>query len=364
MPVAIRRAAALSVAAALICAALLTPISPLGTGRALGRKAPVQKLIWGPGVLPNGKSPFPIYHRLGVSVFQVDLTWSKVAPSRPADPQSPSDPAYHWPAHLQTDINRARRYGISVCLLVQTSPGWANHGKADGYAPSNPEDYANFLTAASRRYPSVHLWMIWGEPNRPGNFEPMPAHSPAGPRRYALLLNAAYYALKQVSPTNIVIGGDTWSFGSVEPADFLRWMRLPNGKPPPLDYYGHNPFSIRFPNLKQPPYYPGGRDINDIDTLETQLQSTYGHTVPLWLSEFTVSSGRPNKAFAFAVSRAEQAKWLTAAFKLANSVDYVAGMGWFDLLDQPPSVHNGLTTGLMTWKLRPKPAFYAYEHAP
>ena len=89
--------------------------------------------------------------------------------------------------------------------------------------------------------------MIWGEPNRVGNFKPMPANSKVGPRRYALLLNAGYHALKGVSKANIVIGGNTWSFGPVEPADFVKWMRLPDGKPPPLDYYGHNPFSRRFP---------------------------------------------------------------------------------------------------------------------
>jgi hypothetical protein len=360
----VRSLAAMSAAAALTCGVLLASIGQLGAGQALGRRPSVPKLIWGPSKLGGGRSAFPIYHRLGVSVYQVDLTWAEVAPTRPADPQNPRDPAYLWPRRLRFDITQARRYGISICLLVHGSPAWANGGKVEGFAPRNPADYANFLIAASTKYPSVHQWMIWGEPNRPGNFEPTPAHSPAGPRRYALLLNAAYSALKQVSPRNIVIGGDTWSFGSVEPADFLRWMRLPNGQPPPLDYYGHNPFSIRFPKAGEQPYYPGGRDINDLATLETQLRATYHRTVPLWLSEFTVSSGHPNAAFDFAVSRPEQAKWLTAAFDLANSMDFVAGMGWFDLTDQPPWAHERLTTGLMTWRLVPKPAFYAYEHAP
>jgi hypothetical protein len=32
------------------------------------------------------------------------------------------------------------------------------------------------------------------------------------------------------------------------------------------------------------------------------------------------------------------------------------------LVDDPPSVAEHLTQGLMTWNLKPKPAFYAYEH--
>jgi hypothetical protein len=327
-------------------------------------RAPAAKLIWGPVVLPSGSSAFPLYHQLGVNVFQVDLNWAETAPTRPANAQDPADPAYLWPAQLDQAISEAAHYRIKICLLVQGTPGWANGGRSSGWAPTQASDYGRFLVAAAHRYPSVHLWMIWGEPNRDGNFLPMPAHSKVGPRRYALVLDAGYHALKSVSKSNIVIGGDTWSFGDVEPADFVKWMRLPNGKPPPLDYYGHNPFSIRFPDLSQPPYYPGGRDINDIDTLHAQLRQTYHRSVKLWLSEFTVSSDHTNRAFSFSVTRKQQANWVAAAFRLVNSVSYVAGLGWFTLLDQPPLPHNqNLTNGLMTYTLQPKPAFYAYQHA-
>lgn len=319
------------------------------------------KMIWGPVSLPNGGSAFPTYHRLGVQVFQLDLKWEQAAPTRPLHPTDPNDPAYQWPTEVTQAVREAATFHIQLCLLVQLSPGWANGNRPGAWAPTDPSDYADFLIAASRRYPSVHDWMIWGEPNRAGNFYPMPNHSRAGPRRYAQLLAAAYHALKSVSRRNVVIGGDTWSFGNVEPADFLRWMRLPNGKPPPLDYYGHNPFSMRFPSHLMKPYFPGGRDIDDIGTLESQLRHTYHHTVKLWLSEFTVSSNH-NGAFNFHVSRKAQARWLKAAYKLVDSQPYVAGLGWFDLLDEPPSAHS-LTNGLLTWRMTPKPAFYAYEHA-
>jgi hypothetical protein len=335
----------------------------LAAGSAAARP-PVPKMIWGPVALPSGKSAFPTYHRLGVNVFQIDLTWAEVAPWRPLDPTNPSDPAYRWPAELDTAVAQAARYGMKVCLLVQASPGWANGGRSSSWAPTNPQDYGNFLIAASRRYPSVRNWMIWGEPNRDGNFQPMPANSRVGPRRYALVLNAAYQALKSVSRANIVIGGYTWTFGLVPPSYFIDWMRLPNGKPPPLDYYGHNPFSTRYPQPGQKPYYPGLRDIDDIGTLEQQLVSTYHRQVKLWLSEFTVSADRNNRAFAFHVSATAQGRWITAAFKLVNSVNFVAGLGWYDLADEPLSVPGRLTNGLMTWNYRAKPSFYAYQKAP
>jgi hypothetical protein len=81
------------------------------------------------------------------------------------------------------------------------------------------------------------------------------------------------------------------------------------------------------------------------------------------LSEFTISSDRANRAYNFSVSRREQARWVRAAFRLVNSVDYVAGLGWFDLYDEDPSVANSLTNGLMTYSGRRKPAFAAYRNA-
>jgi hypothetical protein len=332
------------------------------SARARSAGTAVAKMIWGPLTMPNGASAFATYRQLGVKVFEIDLEWAQAAPTRPSDPTNPADPAYKWPGSLNAVVAEAAKYGIQVCLLVQKTPGWANGRRSAAWAPTNPADYADFLIAATKEYPQIHRWMIWGEPNRSGNFEPMPAHSPVGPRAYAVLLNAAYHALKSVSSSNIVIGGDTWSFGDVEPADFVMWMRLPNGQPPPLDDYGHNPFSRRFPKRGKKPYFPGGRDIDDLATLEHQLQGIYHRQVALWLSEFTISSGHANRAFSFAVSVRQQARWISAAFRLVNSYGFVAALGWFELLDETKA-QGGLTNGLMTAEGTPKPAFYAYENA-
>ena len=127
-----------------------------GAARAAGRRrrghaaaAPALKLIWGPVDLPNGESAFPIYHQLGVNVFQIDLNWAQTAPSRPAHPQDPNDPAYLWPAQLDQALSAAAHYGIKLCLLVQGTPPWANGGVSTDWAPNNPNDYGDFLIAAS-----------------------------------------------------------------------------------------------------------------------------------------------------------------------------------------------------------------------
>src|SRR5204863_6652994 len=147
--------------------------------------------------------------------FQIDLTWAEIAPTKPVNPQDPDDPAYHWPADVDQAVTEAAKYGIKLVLLSKGSPPWANGNRPLIWAPNDPADYANFAIAAAHRYSTVRYWMVWGEPNRDQqpDFEPMPRNKPEGPRRYALLLNAGYHALKSVSRSNIVIGGNTWSFG-------------------------------------------------------------------------------------------------------------------------------------------------------
>ena len=329
-----------------------------------------RKGIWGPVDLPDGSSAFPVYEDLGVEDLQLGLAWSAVARTRPAAPRNPADPAYTWPAEIDEAIRRGRRVGIRISLLVNSSPLWANGGRGHAWAPRNSW-YADFLTAASRRYPGINVWMIWGEANRAAVFQPLPVNSPIGPQRYATLLRAAFRALKREDKKNTVVGGMTFSFGDVRPRDFIRWMRLPNGRPPPLDMYGHNPFTRRLPDIRLTGYsgYPGARDISDSDLFARELRRIYRGRYPwfrrrgpkLWLSEFTLSSDRANRAFDFYGTRKTQASWLRAAYRAVRPVRSVAMLGWFNLLDAPAGEPFGLTTGLMTYEGERKASYHAYR---
>jgi hypothetical protein len=343
-------------AAGLIAAALA------GCGGGSGESG-VEKLIWGPTKLPDGTSAFSTYEELGVDVFQIQLRWPQVAPAPPASPEDPSDPAYRWPAQLGDAIAQAKEHGIEVAVLVTHSPSWANGGRGPLWSP-RPGDFAQFLTAASRRYPEVHRWMIWGEPNRVDRFLPNRPDSPIAARRYATLLDSAYGALKAVSPDNVVIGGMTFTGGDVKPEQFIQWMRLPSGEPPRLDWYGHNPYPFRFPIIRKPPLPGGWRDLSDLDTLEADVNRAYrsrGEKPRLWLSEFTVQSDHTSRVFKAFVSQPAQARWLTAGYAAAGQVDQVEGLGWFTLLDQeggPLAAHWGLLTSDGRTE---KPAFHAYQ---
>lgn len=321
-----------------------------------------EKAIWGPLELPGGGSAFPVYKDLGVDTYQVTLSFATTAPERPASPGDPNDPAYRWPPSLDQAVAATAASGINMAVLVTNSPGWANGGRSELHAP-DPAAFASFMAAASKRYPSVRRWMIWGEPNRADRFLPNETNSPVGPRTYARILDAAYGALKAVSPSNIVIGGMTWTGGDVKPAPFMKFMRLPNGRPPRLDWFGHNPFPFRFPNLRELAIRDGWRDVSDLDVFSRQLRRTYGPRAKFWLSEFLVLSDKPSDQFLLFVSQAEQARWLRASYEIADSLDSVAGLGWLALLDEPERRLSS-NWGLLTAGGAPKPAYSAFRAAP
>jgi hypothetical protein len=351
-----------------------------GAGTALpasaapARHFTTKKAIWGP-VEFNGKPQFPIYHDLGAGIWEDTLSWASVAPTRPAEATDPADPAYQWPAELDQAVTEARTYHIRISLLVQSTPGWANGGRAGNWVPSRPSDLADFVTAAARRYPSVKLWMIWGEPSRRENFRPLTPeklHSKrltnrqaAAPRYYARMLDASYGALKAVRSSNVVIGGNTFTAGDISPYNWVRYLRLPNGRRPRMDLYGHNPFTGRRPRLGAPQdrYLV---DISDLPTftrfLDKRIRDPRGRRLRLFLSEFFWPTDHANNEFAFHLSWALQASWLRDALKIVRRSPRIYTLGWLGLYDDPPRA-DGLSVnrGLMTRKGRRKPSYGVFR---
>jgi hypothetical protein len=335
------------------------------------------KAMWGPIQLEPGQaqcggpercSAFPYYKELGVDVFQFQIEWNEVAHGEPQNTRDPNDPAYWWSSDFDLAVADAARHGIQLAAMIKGSPPWANGGHPPSSAPY-PQAFADFATAAARRYPSIDIWMIWGEPTRAYNFNPQGRE---GARRYARILDAAYGALKKVERDNVVVGGMTLSGGATMPPTWIKNMRLRGKRRPRMDWYGHNPFQMRKPRLADDPVKARGgkkRGLNDLDTLWAELQRAYrgarGVKPPrkLWLSEYTVQSDAPSWAFPFHVSRVEQARRLTESFALAGSLPYVQGMGWFSLTDYP-SGNNTPTWGLMTYPGERKPAYQAYSALP
>jgi hypothetical protein len=355
---------------AAICAVAMSLSSAAADAHVTRKKA-----MWGP-LEVAGRSQFPIYADLGVGIYETNLSWAKVATRRPAHPRDPRDPAYAWPAEIDRAIAQGSTYGIRVSLLVIGTPRWANGGRAPRWAPTRPSDFAAFVEAAARRYPRIRHWMIWSEPTKPQNFQPLTpddgfplrGRGLRAPRLYARMLDASYAALKRVNRRNLVIGGNTYTTGAVAPKHWIEALRLPNGRPPRMDLYGHNPFSLRRPNLRRPPLGDGYADFSDLDTLVRWIDKGLrgarpdGRKLKLFLSEFSLPTDHPNYEFNFYLSRFTQASWIAAALRIARRWSRIYTLGYLGLYDDPllPG-GDQVERGLLQRDGTPKPAYDAFK---
>jgi hypothetical protein len=323
------------------------------------------KAIWG-SAYRNGVNQFPMYHRLGARIYEADLNWSEIARRRPRNGRNPKDPAYRWPRQVAQAIAQARRYHMQVMLQVIFTPRWANHGHPANTPPTTPAIYGNFAKAAARKYPGVHLWMVWGEPDRRANFSVTRMAPPgskltraqkAAPHLYARLVDCAYGALKSVSRRNQVIGGSTYTSGDIDTQQWIENLRLPNGKPPRMDMYAHNPFGYRVPSLSAPSSPFGEVQFSDLPNLASWIDHNLGRGMPIFLSEFTIPT-KPDREFPFWVDPKVAASWLTDALRLSRHWHRIAALGWVHVYDDPPQSYGGLLTA----QGRPKPDFYAFQH--
>jgi hypothetical protein len=334
------------------------------------------KLIWG----PYDAEAFNTYEDLGAGLYEFTINWSLIAPTKPANPSDPSDPAYRWTPAVEEIIDNAQKHGIQVVLEVSGAPAWANGGRPWRWAPRNPQDYADFVAAASKHWPQVHYWQIWGEPSRRANFMPLPKHVQGidltasqrrGPEIYAQILDDSYASLKAVNPANLVIGGNTYSGGDIRPLAFIKALRLPSGRPPRMDMYGQNPFGYRRPDLSKGLLNSAGgvADFCDLDVVAQYIDrylSRAGrnpHKLPLFLSEWFLPTDHSNFEFNYWVTRKTAKSWLAAALKITRSWHRIYTLGWFQLYDEAP---NGKGTevnrGLLTYDGKKKLAYFAFKN--
>jgi hypothetical protein len=248
-------------------------------------------------------------------------------------------------------------------VQLNGTPPWANGGRANWeWAPRNASDFSSFAIAAARRYPSVHLWMIWGEPIR--TFLPIvPAKlgaklnraQQAAPHRYARLLDSAYGALKSVNASNLVIGGDTYTDSLMSPLQWIENLRLPDGQPPRMDMYGHNPFSARDPSFSVPFSPDGVAQFSDLPELAHWLDQYLHPGLPLFLSEFTVATA-PDHEMSYWVDPPVAARWVRDALRLCRHWTRIYALGWIHVYDDPPATNGGL----LTKGGKPKPTYWPF----
>lgn len=361
-----RRAIPLALACLLAAA-----LAGAGAGSAAAAQT-IKKSVWGPPTALNGQSLFPTYKDLGFGIFNMQARWDAIAPTQPADPTDPNDPAYVWPQYITDAVAEAGANGMQVQLLLMGTPSWANGGQSWQWVPNDPNSMRDFAIAISKRYPSVKLWMIWGEPNRPNNIAPFTTAKPTGklnsaqqvaPRNYAQLLDAAYGGIKSVDPTDLVIGGNTFTAsgkkrGAIRTYQWAKYMKLPGGGRPRMDMWGHNPWGFSKPNLKDKPSPYGAVEFSDLGRLLKVLDKYFkGQKLKLYLAEWGIPTGFKDLDLGYKLKLGEAKSWLKAAFKIVRGKRYYS-LGWVHLVDKERN-----STGLLDADGIRKPLYEAFKKA-
>ena len=296
-------------------------------------------LEYGPGTLDDRLDQLD---GLGVDVVRVTIDWRATEP-RPA--------VYDW-ARADLLLAGLHSRGIAPLVTLYGTPGWANGGLPENYAPVSTTSFAAFARNVAERYPYVHMWAVWNEPNQRRWLRP------TTPSTYVKkLLNPAYAAIHSVSPGSQVAGGVTaprGSTGGVSPVAWIAGMAAAHAR---LDAYAHNPYPLRRGETPM----SGGCDHCDTITMATlprllrDVQKAFGVHTRIWLTEYGYQTNPPDTLLG--VSYATQAKYAGEAALCAYEAPRVDVLIHYLVEDEPDPAR--WQSGVYTAAGHAKPALQA-----
>jgi hypothetical protein len=252
-------------------------------------------LEYGPGTLADRLDEV---RSLGVDIVRVNVSWRRSEP-RPG--------IYDW-SRTDTLLDGLHAHEVAPLVTLYGSPGWANGGRPENWAPRSATSFAAVARRIAARYPYVRLWAIWNEPNQRRWLRP------TSPTTYVeKLLNPAYRAIHSVNPRAQVAGGVTaprGSTGGVSPVDWIRGMAKAHAR---LDAYAHNPYPLRSGETPT----SGGCDHCETITMATlprllgHVRQAFGTRTRIWLTEYGYQTNPPDRHLG--VSYRAQARYLSEA---------------------------------------------------
>ncbi len=362
---------------------------------------------------------------LGADRVRITAGWSALSPQPrarrlPGAPFDASDsatyPAGSWRA-LDTAVRAADDAGLKVQLDIGFwAPRWAVHRGSRNHRERwwpDPALFGDFANAVARRYsggfrdpadprrrlPAVRMYTPWNEPNHPSFLAPQWAHDghggwrPESPHIYRAMYEAAYRAIKRVSPLDAVLLGGTAASGSttpgrggVPPLQFVRALACVDDRLEPLtipecrgfralqaDGYAHHPYSrTTTPATSSPlpddvPLADTGRLTSLLDALAAR--GRIRGRLDVYDTEYGYESRQDDPFAPF--GRAAQAAYLGWASYLAWSDPRTRMFAQFLLQDVDPresgrrpgtrAYYRDWQTGLYDARGRPKPALEAFK---
>lgn len=307
-------------------------------------------------------------------VARIDILWQLVAPTPPANPTDPNDPAYDW-SRIDAIFTGLTAAGITPIVSTYATPDWAVAGTNAPhprtlYNPNAPTaaSFGAFMKAVATRYsgtfvpaggvaplPRVRHYEIWNEPNLKGFFQ-INGHSNLA--AYKGLVKAGYANIKAANPRAIVIAGvggpsSSSTKGNVGAKVWLNG--LVGDKKVKFDAYSQHIYPSRGPLFTSKSYakaFPTWASVPEI--LTTLNRKKKG--MKLYITE----AGYTTAATPFRtvkVSPAQQALFLKQIFNLKPVKSaQVAAVVWFNLTD-----NANWPGGLLTEAGVKKPVYAAFQ---
>jgi polysaccharide biosynthesis protein PslG len=263
-------------------------------------------------------------------------------------------------------IEKARAAGLEVEVPIADGvPYWASadphkYQDASGYhynrfyRPSSFQDYAEFVAFVVNRYKGmgVHVYEVWNEPNNA-------AFWPSGPNAgvYAEMLEATYPAIKQADPGSTVLMGGL----SKNDYNFLQAL-YEAGAGHYFDAVNVHPYAGSVdPTLcwKQ----PGGSEnavdaFCGVEAVYNTMARNGDSAKKIWLTEF----GYSTCSGSYCVSEAQQAEYLTKAYRKAAGWPYVQALFWYQMRNWGSSSSEWTDNlGLLRSDFTAKPAYAAFR---
>jgi hypothetical protein len=302
---------------------------------------------------PDRQNEMDVAHSTNnASILRTLVTWSDVAPTKPANAADPFDPAYRFD-DLDEFVRNAQLRDSEVLITLWGTPKWANGEKGPNYLPTSMTDFQDFAKAVAARYsgrlpgyPFVRFYGIWNESNL-GLFLSPQFNSKGqivSPAAYAKLAAAGYAGIKSGNAKALVAIGETSSNGrdkkkagvsdAVSPGKFAELVAKANKKLK-FDAWAQHPYpvpvnqkptqKVRWPNVA----------LTSLPQFETSLDTWFGRkNIPVWITEYgnETKPGEPH-----GVTDAQQASYLTQAIDIAKKDKRVPMFIWFVLRDSAGS---------------------------
>ncbi len=339
------------------------------------------------GADPTDPMSYDTIRRAGASHAFLWLNWRSVAPDgerKPADfnEANPDSRHYRW-RRFDEEVRLAVQNGLTPIVAIHLAPDYAEGtGRGiEGTVRPDPGELALFAKAAARRYsgsfveadgdpsteevplPRVRYWQIWNEPNIPGFLSPQFQNGRlVSPALYRRMLNASYWALKEVDRSNVVVAPGLSPYGKRSrprkpgPMRFMRDLLCMSDGPPHrrvcrarsyLDIWAHHPYACGGPNTRALSRDDAG--IADLPEMRRLLVAAIraGNVVPrsnkpMWVTELGWDTDPPDPG---SLSLSRHARYVSEGLYRMWQAG-VTLVTWFQLVDLPYAPLSRFQAGL------------------